>query len=243
MNTLQRKAKEEHYTIAETVASIQDARPKAFQTIVDKAAAVYLELFHQTEPNPHGDSGDLIQGRAGCWPMYRDRYTPEQTQALRIVSVCCIVDTLLTRKKILPMTGDRLNDLPFTILTRAMLYCGTGAGYTLPMLSAGIDLLATEIESAGNWDNPAFIPNSDVVKLSDERLTLSQLSKILDSGKGGIRFARKGNRCKVHIDDARWLIEKIKAKPDYFTEAAFNQYMRDAEETKKQIQKEKTRQR
>lgn len=142
MNTLQRKAKEEHYTIAETVASLQDAHPKEFQELADKAAAVYLELYHRTEPNPYGDSGDLLQGRAACWPMYRKRYTPEQKQCLRVVSLCALADGLLSESDILP------DSLPFVVLARTLLYCGDGAGFTLPLLRQGLIQLIDELESS-----------------------------------------------------------------------------------------------
>ena len=140
--TLKERTTPEHIALAEQVARIQDDHPKEFRSVADKAAAVYLQIYHRTEPNPHGDKGDLLQGRAACWPLFRDKYTTEQTQALRVVPLCCLVDALLTRKRILP------DALPFVVLTRTLLYCGDGAGYTLPLLQSGIDQLAAELESA-----------------------------------------------------------------------------------------------
>lgn len=201
MNSLRRKAKMEHYTIAETVASLQDAHPKEFQELADKAAAVYLALYHLTEPNRNGDGVGLIGGRVACWPMYRDRYT-SQEQCLRIVSLCALTDALLTRKRTLP------DALPFTILTRTMLYCGDGAGYTLPMLQTGIDQMTAEIESAAGggsdvWESPAMIECSVAVNMADGVVDIDPKGMKRLCEKEGLRYISKGRRGKVHIQD--WL--------------------------------------
>jgi hypothetical protein len=64
-----------------------------------------------------------------------------------------------------------------------------------------VALLPTGQEHRWEDDAPEYISNSEAVtRLADNRLPLSQLSKML-TPHGPIRYMRKGQRCKVHIGD------------------------------------------
>ncbi len=88
-------------------------------------------------------------------------------------------------------------------------------------------------------DAPEYLPNSEAIKLSEGKLSLSRLSKLLNPN-GAIRYMRRGQRCKVHIADFRDCIKGL--GDDMFTEKAFEGYFSGAEATKEAIRqtKEKT---
>lgn len=96
-----------------------------------------------------------------------------------------------------------------------------------------------EKQNGGNvdWDDPAYIPNSDAIKIADNRIRLSALSKLLKSNKNNIRYIKYGNRCKVHIQDFKKYL--IKLSPDYFSDKVIDDYLSKAEKTKEQIRREK----
>jgi hypothetical protein len=81
-------------------------------------------------------------------------------------------------------------------------------------------------------DAPEYLPNSEAIKLTEGKLSLSRLSKLLNPD-GAIRHMRRGQRCKVHIADFR---DRIKGLgDDMFTEKAFEGYFSGAEATKEAI--------
>lgn len=188
--TLQRKATPELYTLAEQIATLQDAHPDTFRAIAHRAAAVYLELFHQTEPNPHGNEVGLIEGRAACWPMYRDRYTSQEQCRLRIVSLCALTDALLTRKRTLP------DALPFVVLTRALLYCGDKAGFTMPLLQSGLDQLTLLIQGTQSQKDT---PERKIIEIELGKISNGLSKKLLIDlilNPDGVRYDSKMHGAK-----------------------------------------------
>ncbi len=82
-------------------------------------------------------------------------------------------------------------------------------------------------------DTPEYIPNSEAIKLTDGKLLLPRLSKILKPD-GPIRYMRRGHRCKVHIGDFRGHIKSLGG--DMFSEEAFEKHFSQAEVIKEAIQ-------
>lgn len=85
-------------------------------------------------------------------------------------------------------------------------------------------------------DAPDFIPAAEAVKLTDGKLKLPALSKALRPG-GPVRYMRKGQRCKVHVQDFRKYAFSV--GPDMFSEEAFEKYYEECEARKAEIRKSK----
>lgn len=100
-------------------------------------------------------------------------------------------------------------------------------------------MLDRQTGDGDEWNDPAYIDNSDAVKLSENRLTLPALKKLLDSGTPGIRYRRNktGSRCKVHYQDFKAYLKTL--GPDIFSEKVFEAYESGIEERKKTIQNQK----
>lgn len=87
-------------------------------------------------------------------------------------------------------------------------------------------------------DTPEYIPNSEAVKLTDGKLLLPKLSKILKPD-GLIRYMRQGHRCKVHIGDFREYVKNLGS--DMFSEEAFEMHFSQADAIKETIRQSKER--
>lgn len=104
------------------------------------------------------------------------------------------------------------------------------------------EALATSLAGQGKqqaWKNdadaPEYIPNSEAIKLADDRISISKLGKLLKPN-GTMRYMRKGRRCKVHIEDFRKYIKTIKTLgPDMFSEEAFDKFYEGVEARKQEI--------
>jgi len=81
-------------------------------------------------------------------------------------------------------------------------------------------------------DAPEYITNTEATKLTDGKLSLSRLSKIL-TPEGQIRYMRKGQRCQVHLQDFRAYAKML--GEDMFSERAFEAYFKQTEACKEQI--------
>lgn len=86
-----------------------------------------------------------------------------------------------------------------------------------------------------NDDCPEYIPNADAVKLCEGKISLSLLSKRL-TPDGNIRYMRKGQRCKVHVQDFRRFALTLQEE---ITDEKIDSYLKGVEERKKEIQKQK----
>ena len=170
---LQKKATPEFFTLAEQVSTLRNNYLEPFDKIAKASTKAYLELFSLTEPNTV-EAGELIQGRAAAWPMYRDRYTSEQERDLLYVTLCALHDGLLSKKPILPMTENRLKNMPFGILARTMFYAGNRAGFSLPLLQSGLDRLRAELAGDDAVCQVAT-PRLYKIKLSMESQALAAL--------------------------------------------------------------------
>ena len=90
------------------------------------------------------------------------------------------------------------------------------------------------------WSNdaPEYIPNSEAIKLTEGKLTLSQLSKLLKPD-GPIRYMRqyaksgKPRRCNVHVGDFRKYVKTLGA--DMFSDEASEAYFGEVEARKRDI--------
>lgn len=61
-------------------------------------------------------------------------------------------------------------------------------------------------------DAPEYLPLSEAVKLTDGRLSLSALSRLL-TPQGHMRYMRKGQRCRVHLGDFRRFLKGHQSDP------------------------------
>jgi hypothetical protein len=104
----------------------------------------------------------------------------------------------------------------------------TGERYTFTVQMAADNSDSQELP----WDDgaEAFIPNSDALKLTGD-LALTKLSKVLKPD-GPIRYMRKGQRTKVHIQDFKMWCKS--QGPDMFSEKAFDEYFGSGSEKRKQ---------
>lgn len=114
---------------------------------------------------------------------------------------------------------------------------------TLPRIGGktGVENL-TDTEQNGrkaDWNDPAYITNSDAVKIADNRISLQTLSKLLKSGKENIRYIKRGSRCKVHNQDFKEYLKKL--KPNIFTDEVIEGYLANTKKTQEQIRQEKTK--
>jgi hypothetical protein len=87
------------------------------------------------------------------------------------------------------------------------------------------------------WDENAteYIPNSDAIKLSGGKISLTMLSKILKPD-GTIRYMKKSQRCKVHIRDFQAYIKTLKKD---ITDTDIENYLAGVEKRKAEIREKK----
>ena len=82
-----------------------------------------------------------------------------------------------------------------------------------------------------NPNDPAYIANTDALKLVDKKITLPTLSKAL-TPDGPMRYMRKGRRCRVHRQDfEKWFDSRQNADPGFWVEVGRS---REREHAKKQ---------
>ncbi|MBA7714560.1 hypothetical protein ES703_123586 [subsurface metagenome] len=79
-------------------------------------------------------------------------------------------------------------------------------------------------EQAWRDEVPEYVPNSDAVKMADNKISMPTLSKCLRKAGNTIRWMRnkKSRRSKVHIQDFKKYIKSLKSL-DEFSEAVFKQ--------------------
>lgn len=80
-------------------------------------------------------------------------------------------------------------------------------------------------------DNPEYMPNSLAVKITDGKISLATLSKLLKPN-GTIRYMRSGRRCKVHFHD---FCSYAKTVHEEITDEAIENYLNGVERRKAQI--------
>jgi hypothetical protein len=102
---------------------------------------------------------------------------------------------------------------------------------------AGDKPAVQQLSQQVEWDENAieYIPNSDAVKLADNKISLATLSKILKSD-GPIRYMKKSQRCKVHIQDFRAYVKTLKKD---ITDKDIDDYIKGTEERKAAIREKK----
>lgn len=101
--------------------------------------------------------------------------------------------------------------------------------FRLPEPKPADQIIEIALEQAkgqeGYWDDPAFVFATDAIKMADNRISPSKLSKLLSRGKIPVRFVRKNNRCKIHQGDWKALIDSASALGvDTFSDEAFEAY-------------------
>lgn len=106
---------------------------------------------------------------------------------------------------------DKLNPDSSFSLFKQLGWVKSGYPFTIiSRLENAIQAVRDNLESKVDWNDPAYISNSEAVILSGDKITLAHLSKILRAGNSGIRYIRKGNRSKVHSQDWRLYLKTLK---------------------------------
>lgn len=206
-----------------------------------------LERFNQQMDNYHAEmlncgisddeelDNDFTLGQPHS-PLSLELHGPDKLPSC-YAWLTLIHDTMRNRSISEPM--KRIIDHRTVTVMEYLIENNNGLTDSTDTIKGALAEVRFDLQSRGedDWENPAYITNKEAISMADNRLSYATLNKLLRSGKSDIRYIKKGNRCKVHIEDWRRFINTL--GPDKFTEAAFNSYFGQAEKTKELIKSKK----